>query len=303
MYAPSFYDESKVGQLYSANTAAAMAEGQTLGLTPAAADKHRVLLFLVDPQTDFIHPDGNLAVPGAIDDTIRTNRWILNHLGEITDIAASLDDHIPYQIFFPSWWVDANGNHPAGFTPISAADVDNHVWIPLIEKDWSRRYVHELEAKAKKTLMIWPYHCLIGSSGNNVVPSLHELIMFHSAARASQPTWLHKGNIAKTEHYSPLEPEVKVPEHPQGGLNTAFLKMLGGYDLIFVAGQAKSHCVLEMLNSVDNYFDNDPATRSRVCILTDCMSTIPGFEEATKAAYSRFASRGARLLTTADPIK
>ena len=92
--------------------------------------------------------------------------------------------------------------------------------------------------------MIWPFHTMVGTVGHNLSPSLYEAICFHSAARQSQPVKLTKGSIPQTEHYSILEPEVKVTDHPQGGLNQALLNELGGYDLVYLAGQAKSHCVL-----------------------------------------------------------
>ena len=82
-------------------------------------------------------------------------------------------------------------------------------------------YVAQLEAQHRKQLMIWPYHTMVGTVGHNLSPSLYEAVCYHSAARGSQPAKLIKGSIPQTEHYSILEPEVKVADHPQGEVNHA----------------------------------------------------------------------------------
>jgi nicotinamidase/pyrazinamidase len=305
-YIPSFYHPEKVGVLYVPNTAAVVAQAQAAGLPPADQDKRRVILLLVDPQVDFIHQDGALSVPGAVDDTRRTIAWICRHVRQITAIAASLDSHIPVHIFYPTWWVDNDGQHPEPFTPITSQDVDREHWKPVFEAEWSRHYVHTLENQAKKELMIWPYHTLTGTPGHAITPALYEAIAYHAAARQSQPNFLTKGTIPKTEHYSLLEPEVKVPDHPQGDLNTSFLQMLADYDLIYVAGQAKSHCVLETIRSVARYFRDQPDQLAKWHILTDCMSSVAhpeiDFEAMANEALVGYADLGMRLVQSTDPI-
>jgi nicotinamidase-related amidase len=303
---PDFYHPEKVGTLYVPQTADMISRGRAAGLSHASRDRRRVILLLVDPQVDFIHTDGSLSVPGAVEDTRRTIAWIFRHLESLTSIAASLDSHIPTQIFYSTWWSDAAGGHPAPFTAITSADVDQQHWRPVFERQWSLTYVHALETSAKKALMIWPYHTMIGTPGHTITPALYEAIAYHSSARQSRPTFLHKGSIPKTEHYSILEPEVKVPDHPQGELNTEFLRMLAEYDLIYVAGQAKSHCVLETITSVMRYYANQPEEIAKWRILTDCMSSVAhptlDFEAMANATLADYAKRGLRLVTSADPI-
>jgi len=84
MTVPSFYDPKRIGQLYKTDPNTAIAEGLAAGLSSAANDPRRVLLLLVDPQIDFIHSDGALSVPGAIEDTQRTLEWIYQHTDHIT---------------------------------------------------------------------------------------------------------------------------------------------------------------------------------------------------------------------------
>ena len=194
---PSFYQPQRVGTIYAPAVEHIVETGVAAGLPPARDDKRRVVLLLVDPQIDFIHTDGALSVPGAVDDTRRTIEWIFEHSGELTGIAASLDSHTPMQIFFPTWWVDAAGRHPDPFTVITSRDVDQGAWKAVYEPQWSVRYVHALEVDAKKQLMIWPYHTLLGTLGHSITPALYEAITYHSAARQSNPTLLTKGAISE----------------------------------------------------------------------------------------------------------
>lgn len=304
---PSFYDPARAGTLYVPDVAGAIQAGQAAGLSPAAEDKKRIVLILVDAQVDFIHTDGSLSVPGAVADTRRTAEWLLRNTGQITTIVASLDTHVPVQIFYPTWWVDASGRHPTPFTPISAAEVEQGAWQPTVEPDWSRQYVRRLEEQAKKTLMIWPYHTMIGTPGHAITPALYETIAYHSAARATQPVFLAKGSIAKTEHYSILEPEVKVPEEPLGTLNTPLLEMLSTYDLIYVAGQAKSHCVLETVTSLYRYFaDHAPEKITRWRFLEDCTSSVAhpeiDFDALAKRELEKLRAQGMRMVKSTEPI-
>lgn len=306
MNTPGFYDPQKVGKQYVPDTAGAIAAGQALGLPPAAHDERRVLLLLIDAQVDFIHEDGALAVPGAVADTVRTIEWIFRNVDKLTTIAASLDSHTPQQIFYPTWWVDTNGQHPEPFTPINRQDVETGRWIPLVEPNWSRQYVKQLDSQAKKVLMIWPYHTMIGTVGQSLCPALYEAIAFHAGARKTQPEFLYKGYINKTEHYSILEPEIKVPDHPLGALNQSFLNMLAGYDLIYIAGQAKSHCVLETVTSIMRFFADRADVIQRLRFLEDCTSSVAhpeiDFDAIADETLAKFRMQGMQFARSTDQL-
>jgi len=306
MQIPDFYHPGRVGQLYQPDIAGAIGRGIAADVAPAEADQRRQLLLLVDCQVDFIHPQGSLSVPGAVDDTMRTIEWIFRHLGQITAMAASLDSHVPNQIFYPTWWVNADGAHPEPYTVITSAEVASGQWTPVYEPEWSVEYVSRLETQARKQLMIWPYHTMIGSPGHNLMPALYEAVVYHAAARQAQPIFLTKGTIPKTEHYSILEPEVKVPGNPQGQLNTGFLDLLASYDRVYVTGQAKSHCVLETVASIMRYFAGQPDVIDRFHVLMDCTSSVAhpqiDFEALANETYQQFAAQGLHLSTSAEPL-
>lgn len=306
MNVPNFYNPERVGQLYRPRLSQVAEAAEKVGSLPSRDDKRRVLLLLVDPQVDFIHLDGSLSVPGAVDDAQRTIEWLFGNLEQVTNVIASLDSHFPLQIFYPGWWRDAAGKHPQPMSTITAQELIEGRWWPLFEKEWSRFYVQELERKAKKTLLIWPYHTMIGTPGHSVTPALYEAIFYHSAARCSKLTFVVKGRLAKTEHYSLLEPEIKVPEEAEGKLNTKLLKRLATYDLIYIAGQAKSHCVLETVISIFKYPEVQPGLVKKLRLLSDCMSSVVhpeiDFEAHAEDQFARFGKQGMQQVSFADPI-
>lgn len=301
---PNFYNPTTVGTLYEPDLQRAYAAGVQAFQKPVSADSPRVLLWLVDMQNDFILPPplGRLSVPGAVEDARRTVEWIYQNVQHITHITASLDTHTPFQIFYPPWWRNANGENPAAYTVITADEVKRGVWTPTIDPEWSVEYVETLERDGKKQLMIWPFHCMEGTSGRSLLPAISEAIMFHSAARAAQPLYLTKGMIPNTEFYSVVEAEVKVPNHPESALNTRFLDLVAGYDLIYVAGEARSHCVLATLNSLMSYFVNRPEVIAKLRFLDDCTSPIAGFESATEQRIGEMAAAGMKIVKSEAAI-
>lgn len=307
MTKPHFYHPSQVGTLYTPNTTQAITAGSQAGVAPATQDTTRIALLLIDMQVDFIHADGALSVPNAIEDSRRTIAWIYNHIGQVTTIAASLDSHLPVQIFSPSWWVDKDGQHPAPFTVITHADLKHGIWRPLYHAAWSAEYVERLEEASKKQLMIWPYHTLIGTGGHNLLPPLYEAIAYHAAARQTQPRFLNKGDEPRTEHYSILEPEVKLSDRPDLDFNSDFMDSLAReHDLIYIAGQAKSHCVLETVSSMMRYYADDVNGVRKLRVLTDCMSSVAhpeiDFDALANATLERYSQHGLTLVTSQDAI-
>ena len=304
---PDFYQPDRVGRLYRPHVAEAVEAGLSAGFEPSSADQRRRILLLVDEQVDFVHADGSLSVPGAVEDTRRVIEWIFRNTGKVTMIAASLDSHIPIQIFFQTWWEDVKGQPPEPYTAITSQDVEEKKWRPVYEPEWSMKYVHRLKEGAQKDLMIWPYHTLIGTQGHNITPALYEAIAYHSAARQSKPEFIVKGTIAKTEYYSLLEPEVKVEEDPRGTLQEDFLERLLGFDAIYIAGQAKSHCDLETIESIVARYGEQREVVEKIHVLMDCTSSVQhpeiDFETIAQVAYQRYAKKGLKLVNSTEPVE
>lgn len=303
---PSFYDPGRIGTLYYPDYGAIAAAAAQANLTPASEDRQDVHLVLIDMQVDFCHAEGSLFVPGAGEDIRRTIEFIYTHAGRITNITCSLDSHLPHQIFHPAWWADADGNHPAPFTLISYDDIKSGRWRPLVAPVQSTNYVKQLEAQAKKTLTIWPYHVMIGSMGNALDPELFSAVLWHSLARKTQPTWLAKGTVPQTEHYSIIQPEIPVPNHPMGGRNKHFLDTLAEADAIIIAGEAESHCVLETVEDLVEDFANRPDALQKIYFLRDCTSPVVhpdiDFHAIALARFAEFEKQGVNFIDSTDKL-
>lgn len=243
------------------------------------------LFLAIDVQHDFMD-DGALGVPGAKADVKRMMDFIRNNHDKISDIAVSVDTHMPHQIFHPCWWSDKNGNFPQPYTTITRDDIDNGKYKALYHEKESYDYVDNLEKLGKKTLTIWPYHCLQGTKGAAIEDELADLIFEHSINNNTEVMHIIKGLDPLSEMYGIIKPEYSKKE----STNTQFLEKLLDYDKIIIAGEAKSHCVLESVKQIlEHYGDNQSMTR-KIYVLNDCMSSIPGFEEATEEAFKNFVS-------------
>ena len=303
---PSFYDPSRIGTLYYPDVATIAAEATNAGLKPAVEDKENVHLVIIDMQVDFCHQNGSLYVPGAMGDIQRTIEFIYNNAERITNITCSLDSHLPHQIFHPAWWADEAGNHPAPFTLITYDDIKQGKWRPLVAPVQSTNYVKQLEQEAKKQLTIWPYHVMIGSIGNALDPELFTAVLYHSIARKTQPTWLTKGSIPLTEHYSIIQPEVPVPNHPMGGKNKPFLDTLAQADVVVIAGEAESHCVLETVEDLVEDFSSQPEALQKIYFLRDCTSPVlhpdVDFHAIAQARFADFEQQGVNFIDSTDKL-
>jgi nicotinamidase-related amidase len=262
-------------------------------LTPAHTDAHNTLLILIDFQQDFM-PNGALGVPGADQDVMRVTKWIYDNIAKLTTIAVSIDTHNPFQIFHPCWWENEKSENPPPFTAISLADLDSGKWRPVILPNHSREYVEALSKSNKKVLVIWPYHCLQGTQGCALDPQISNMVYFHSVARKSMAIRIVKGTDPGTEMYGIIKPEWD----PKNFVNIQFLNKLEQYQQIVIAGEAKSHCVLESILQMLEHYKQRPEITKRVFILEDAMSIIPGFEGITDAAFKDFKSKYQVNLTT-----
>lgn len=324
---PSFFDPSKADKVWpvqrEARQADALSWAHRYSLQPASADKLRVALMIIDAQITFCTPGYELVVQGAVEDNQRLAEFIYRNVGSITKIIPTLDTHTTMQIFHPIFLVDAQGNPAPPMTMVTVQDVANGTWkvnpavaSALADGDWNalqnhlKHYVAELESKGKFGLTIWPYHAELGSVGHALVPTIEEAIFFHGIARSSQAEFQIKGGNPYTENYSIVGPEVTTTTHgvPIDKRNDEFVKLLLDYDVVYIAGQAKSHCVAWTIDDILNdILKNDPALASKIRLLEDCTSPVivPGVVDFTgiaNAAFDRFKAAGMQVVRSTDPI-
>jgi nicotinamidase-related amidase len=295
-------------------------------LRPAAEDSTRVCLVAVDVQNTFCIPAFELFVAGrsgtgAVDDNRRLSEFIYRNLGTITEVVPSLDTHHAMQVFHAIWLVDQDGHHPPPYSLVSAEDVQAGRWRmnPAVasalglDPDYAQRhlehYTRRLAEGGKYELTIWPYHAMLGSIGHALVSSVDEAIFFHTIARTSQPDFQVKGDNPLTEHYSILGPE--VTDGPDGDTigakNVTLVEKLLTFDIVIVAGQAKSHCVAWTIDDLLT----EPQVRAQLApktyLLEDCTSpvVVPGaidYTDEADAAFERFARAGMHVVRSTDPI-
>lgn len=338
---PAFYDPAHASSYAYGPDASALLPAATEwrrahGLKPAAADTRRVHVLLIDAQKDFCFPEGSLYVggrsgKGALEDNDRIARFVYRNLASISEITCTLDTHEPFQIFSPSFWVDAAGQPLGAHRTITGDDVRSGSVQPNPQAAafvcggdlrWLRRqvefYCDELERAGKYTLYLWPPHCLAGSAGHALAGVLHEARLFHAYARLARNGVEAKGSHPLTENYSVLAPEVRrdFEGRPLAERNERLLERLLAEDALVVAGQAASHCVM---SSVDDLLDamraRDPRLVRKLHVLKDGMSAVavpdparPGqfladFTAQAEAAFARWAEAGVQIVSCADTVE
>ncbi|HEY0755928.1 MAG TPA: cysteine hydrolase family protein [Ktedonobacteraceae bacterium] len=306
--APSLVDEQDAFRdVYPARVHEFTEAGRQVQLAPASSDREKIAILLVDYQHDFVDPTGTLSVPGAREDVARFLSWFYANAPTITSIYASLDTHLPYQIFFSAWWHDPHtGEHPQPFTAISAADVNDRRWVPLFHSEWSIYYVNKLAKQARKDLMIWPYHTMQGTLGQSLVAALSEAIAWHSAARGTQPIYLPKGLTTRSEYYGIFGAEVYDPTDPTSSVNTSLLDAVIQHDRVYIAGEARSHCVLETLRQLTTHLSQQPALLGRLHLLSDCTSSVQhptmDFDAMANQELELMQKQGMQLVKSSDKV-
>lgn len=326
-YAPGTADRlERVG--YAERAAEARAFARTHGITPAASDRRRVGLLLIDVQNTFCLPGFELFVGGrsgrgAVDDSARICEFLYRNLEVVTEVVATLDTHSAIQIFHPVFWVDSAGDPPAPHTVVSASDVAGGRYrvnpavaralgmTPAFAATYARHYVRRLEAAGKYPLTVWPYHAMLGGVGHALVAAVEEAVFFHSIARSSPTRFELKGSHPLTENYSVLAPEVGRDHRGRSlvGRNRALLDRLLGFDALVIAGQAKSHCVAWTVDDLRGAIaKRDPRLAERVYLLEDCTSAVcvdgvVDFTDAADQAFARFAKAGMQVVRSTDDVR
>ncbi|MEA5501350.1 cysteine hydrolase family protein [Limnoraphis robusta] len=319
---PDHFDAKKVGEVWRVPYQQRATEAKTWtkqhSIQPAATDKMRVCLLLIDVQNTFCIPDFELFVAGnsgkgAVEDNIRLCEFIYGNLGNISQVIVTLDTHTAMQIFHPIFWVNDRGEHPEPATLIPFEDVQSGLWkvnpgvaeslaggdYQALEKH-ALHYTQQLTDGGRFPLTVWPYHSMLGGIGHALVSAVEEAIFFHNISRQTQAKFELKGDHPLTENYSVFKPEVL--ESFAEGLITAknhrLIKNVLEFDRVIIAGQAKSHCVAwtveDLLTEIQK---RDANLAQKIYLLEDCTSpvVVPGivdYTEQAETAFKRFAEAG-----------
>ena len=329
---PSHFDSKKVGELwrvpYQQRAAEAEAWAQQQNISPAATDKTRICLLIIDAQNTFCIPDFELFVggrsgTGAVEDNVRLCEFIYKNMGAITAIAPTMDTHTAMQIFHPIFWINDSGEHPSPASNISFEDVEKGKWkvnpavahsiaggdLEMLQKH-ALHYARKLTEDGKYPLTVWPYHAILGGISHALVSALEEAIFFHNIARSSQTMFELKGDNPLTENYSVLRPEVldTYDGRQIAAKNQQLMEKLLSFDALIIGGQAKSHCVAWTIEDLLDYcVEKDAGLLKKIYLLEDCTSAVvvPGvvdFTERADAAFKRFGEAGMHLVKSTEAI-
>ncbi len=266
-------------------------------------------LLIIDPQNDFCDPKGSLFVPGADADMERLARMVLRLKDKLDDIHVTLDSHRKVDISHPIWWQDSRGTHPSPFTLITVADVESGRWTTAVPSFHQRslEYLRALDATGRYPHIIWPEHCLIGDAGHNVAPVLAAAI-HEWEERFAQADFVTKGSNPWTEHFSAVKAEGPDPEDPTTQVNAGLIQTLEDADLVLLAGEASTHCVLNTVADIAHCF-GDPKTIEKLVWLTDATSPVPDppnttiFSDKLKEVHAQLVAKGMKTATTADFLR
>jgi len=314
---------------------AAIAWKKKLSIPGSNGKGHPKIHFLgIDLQKSFCFPDGSLYVGGrsgrgAIEDNVRISEFMYRYLGVISDVTMTFDTHFAYQIFFPSFWLDPNDNPPAPMTEVTVEEVragkyrpnptvagwvcsGNYTWL----QNYVEHYCSELEKAGKYKLMLWPYHCLLGSKGHTLAGVIQEARLFHSFVKGRQNWSEIKGGNPLTEHYSVLRPEVVLSHDAKviGSKNTELIQKLLTSEAVIIGGQAASHCVASTIDDLLNEIvSQDPDLAKKVYILEDCMSAVAvpdpkggflvDFTDQAQAFLKKFKDAGMHVVKSTEPLE
>ncbi len=255
-------------------------------------------MLIIDAQFDFCHPQGALFVPGADADMKRLAGWIKKNKANIDHISVTMDSHPVNDISHPSFWQDKYGNFPNPFTPITAQEIKDGKWTPRFYPMEAIQYVESLEKQGEFGHFIWPYHCLLGSRG----AALDDDIMDALIEWTKDGKFYHvvaKGTYPLTEHFGIFRANVPVANRPETQLNQVLIDTLQKYRHVYLAGEAKSHCVA---NSLKQAMEEAPELANRFIILEDCMSDVANLGHLGEPVYKKAKSMRIKFARTADIV-
>ncbi len=259
-------------------------------------------LLVIDPQNDFCDIAGAaLPVAGASADLQRLTSFVARV--PLDNITVTLDSHPSVAVERTTFWKTAEGNSPAPFSFVTRADVINGKFTPRDASLTAQVLImlDQLASKGRPGLVIWPVHCVTGTWGHNIFTPLAEQLNQWEFTRQRAVRKVLKGEYPLTEHFGVFEadaPDEAVPSTQFNNILAAELTQ--NVDILFVAGEAGSHCVASSIDQLMRYLNGVAGQRPRIILLTDCMSPVTGFEADQNAFVLRATAWGAETMTSAQ---
>lgn len=256
--------------------------------------KSHTVLVIIDPQNCFMDlPAAPLPVTGAVIDMERLAVFVRLHRSVIDKVFVSLDTQPYDHIGHANRWVDADGNHPAPFTPITYEECMAGKWRAANPADqaWQLEYLKRLI----RTHYIWPVHGQKPTWEWQVYEPLAFELNTNGRMKVS---YIEKGMHRDVEQFGMFGAEVPFPGAPETDINHALIAEIDAYERVIFAGQAASHCVMD---SVKQFLEHMPSQdSSKVVLLKDCMSPVSKFEQAAADWLADMSRQGLQVISAID---
>lgn len=260
----------------------------------------KIGLLIIDGQNDFIVPGAPLEVTGAVKDTERLADMISKNSSRIEKITCTIDSHHVNDIGHRHVWLDKMGNHPnpAPGIAVSCQELISGQYNYIIPSLQAKMidYAQQLEAKNRYMLMIWAEHCVIGTPGGAIHENLAKSIHDWETQNWKFLSCITKGTNPFTEHYSALAAEVPMANDESTKLNVKFCNDCQQYDMLLIAGWASSHCLAYTVQDLVDNFGSE--SLSKIVLLEDATSPVPGFEKNADDFFHTMVQRGLTVSTT-----
>jgi len=252
-------------------------------------------LLVIDAQYDFCNPQGALYVQGADKDMERLAGFIQNNIFQLSQIFLSIDNHIVNDIAHPSFWEDSHKKHPTPFTQITSEDIRSGKWKARFHPEKSLEYLKKLEKDGKFPHIIWPAHCLVGSLGASIDAKVMQATLAWAKASGKDYEAIHKGLYPYTEHFGIFAAQIPDADVSETLLNNTLIQKLLQYEKLYVAGEARSHCVA---TSIQQALHFAPELASKMMLIEDCMSDVAGFGHLGEPIYKHAKMLGVTFINS-----
>ncbi|HEX2919899.1 MAG TPA: hypothetical protein VHO50_01915 [Bacteroidales bacterium] len=257
----------------------------------------KILLLIIDMQYDFCSQSGSLYVDGSENDGSNLAHFIRKNESVIDSIILSQDSHNVVDISHPVFWEDKNGRSPKPFTQISLKKVLGGIWQPRYQRGKAIEYLRKLERQGEFQHTIWPEHCILGTHGAAIIDEVMEPVKQWSR-KGKYYEIIVKGTNPLTEHFGVLKANVPLAGFPETHLNTDLLNKFLKAQKIYIAGEARSHCVATTIKQLLPI----AGIAKKLYILEDCMSSISGFEKIAAPIFDKAHLEGASFVLSTHSI-
>jgi nicotinamidase/pyrazinamidase len=111
---------------------------------------------------------------------------------------------------------------------------------------------------------------------------------------------ISKGTNPFTEHYSAIQAEVPDANDDSTQMNYEFIDLLSEADQVYITGEAGSHCVKATTEHIVDNWDQDQL--GKLVLVTDCMSSVTGFDEQYQHFIRAMRDRGVQIAQASDVV-